>query len=125
MRAVGEHDAAVRRARLHADLRQPFRARRALRSVALKPSMYARSSSTVLFSVPTSPISPPTEIVTPFGCSSRTVCASVDALLVVEPLLLVERRLREIDQRRRVDVDVVEAGRDRFARELLHRVRLR
>ena len=84
--------------------------------------MYARSSSTVLFCVPTSPISPPTEIVTPFGSSSRTVLQNVDADFVVQSLLLVERRLREVDERRRVDVDVVEARGDRLAGERLHGV---
>jgi hypothetical protein len=34
--------------------------------------MNARSSSTVEFSVPTSPISAPTEIVTPAGSFART-----------------------------------------------------
>jgi hypothetical protein len=36
------------------------------------PFMYPRSSSTVLLCEPTSPISPPTEIVTPRGSSPRT-----------------------------------------------------
>ena len=40
-------------------------------SVALKPSMNARSSGTVLLCAPTSPISPPTEIVTASGSISR------------------------------------------------------
>src|SRR3712207_7342028 len=44
--------------------------------------------------------------------------------LVVEPLLLVERALAQIDQRRGVDVDVVEAGADRLAGQCLDPVHL-
>jgi hypothetical protein len=40
--------------------------------VLLNPSMKARNSGSVEFSVPTSPISPPAEIVTPFGSAART-----------------------------------------------------
>ena len=41
----------------------------------MKPSMNARSSATVVFCVPTSPISPPIEIVTPCGSIERTYAA--------------------------------------------------
>ena len=46
------------------------------------------------------------------------------SLLVIRALLLLERRLGEIDQGRSIDIDVVEARRDRFARELFHTVHL-
>ena len=90
-------------------------------SVRFNPSMNARSSSTVLLCDPTSPISPPTEITTPFGCSSRMYCVMSDAGLVVEPLLRTEIGLRQIHERRRVDVDVVEPSGDGLERQLLHR----
>ena len=48
----------------------------------------------------------------------------VDAHFVVQPLLLVERRLGDVDQRGRVDVDVVEPGVDGLTRELLHAAHL-
>ncbi len=46
----------------------------------------------------------------------------LDSLLVVRALLVLERGLREIHERRSIDVDVVKARRDRFARELFHAV---
>ncbi len=42
-----------------------------------------------------------------------------DGVLVVGPLLRIDRRLVEVDERRRVDIDVVEAGRDRLVDERL------
>ena len=48
----------------------------------------------------------------------------VGAQVAVDLLLLVERRLVEIDQRRGVDVDVVEAGRDLLLDERAERVEL-
>ena len=40
--------------------------------------------------------------------------------LVVEPLLLLQRGLRQVHQRRGVHVDVVEPGPDLLGNELLH-----
>ena len=48
----------------------------------------------------------------------------VGAQVAVHRLLLVERRLVEVHQRRGVDVDVVEAGGDLFADERAERVEL-
>ena len=45
--------------------------------------------------------------------------------LVVRALLLVARREVEVDQRRGVDVDVVELGGDRFVDQRLERLHLR
>ena len=46
-------------------------------------------------------------------------------MLVIGALLLLERRLRQIHQRRGIDVDVVEPSGDRLAGELLYPVYFR
>jgi hypothetical protein len=81
--------------------------------------MKACSSSGVEFSVPTSPISPPMEIVTPLGLERAHVARQLDGRRVVRALLRVVVGLREVDERGRVHVDVVEAGVDRLDGELL------
>jgi hypothetical protein len=59
------------------------------------------------------------------GLELADVARDVHARLVVQPLLLGEIGLREIDECGRIDVDVVEAGRDRLERQLLHRTDFR
>ena len=49
---------------------------------------------------------------------------NVDADFIVEPLLFVQIRFREVDKRRRVHVDVVEASVDRLAGQGLHGLQL-
>src|SRR5215208_294792 len=61
------------------------------------PSRYARSSPSVEFCFPTSPISPPTETVTPSVSSER----------------IIEVPLGQIDEGRRINVDVAIARVDR------------
>ncbi len=65
--------------------------------------------------MPTSPISPPTLTVTPSGSSVRIRAVSSAARSVVLALLLVDVGLRQVDQRRGIDVDVAIAGVDREA----------
>ena len=48
---------------------------------------------------------------------STQVLRDVDALLEVAALLFGQRRLRQVDQRGRIHVDVVKPGVDRLARE--------
>src|SRR5256714_8444978 len=60
-----------------------------------------------------------------FGLELADSERQLHALLVVVPLLLVEVWLRQINKRRSVDIDVVEASGDSFASELLHTVHFR
>ncbi|MBK7369108.1 MAG: hypothetical protein IPJ04_14740 [Candidatus Eisenbacteria bacterium] len=73
---------------------------------------------------PTSPISPPTDTWTPFGLGLADERGDLGAQRAVQLLLLDVRGLVEIDERRGVDVDVVEAGLDRLGRQVEHGLHL-
>ena len=84
-----------------------------------QPRMKACSSSTVLFLWPTSPISPPTDIVIALRLPLADERRDLGAALEVVALLLLEGRPGEVHQRGGVHVDVVEARRDLLGDQLL------
>ena len=93
-------------------------------SFRLKPFMYACSSCTSEFLPPTSPISPPTDTVTPFGSCCRMNAAKSAASVTLTSCCSSSVGLLEVDQRRGVDVDVVEPGGDLLPDERPQRVEL-
>ena len=80
--------------------------------------MKACRSCTVELRAPTSPISPPTETVTPAGSRWRMKLGELHREMRVELLLFGQGRQREVDDGGGVDVDVVIAGGDGLRREV-------
>ena len=123
--AISEHNSPVRSAGLHADLGQAFRAGRSLQKsfveavhirLQLLDRRILRSDLTNLATDRNRD---------PFGLQLPDSERELDSLLVIRALLLLERRLRKIDKRRCIYIDVVETRRDRLARELLDAVHFR
>ena len=55
-----------------------------------------------------------------FGFELAHCFQNVDADFIIQPLLFVEGRLVDVDQRRSIDVDVVEASVNRLVGERFH-----
>src|SRR5204863_2991890 len=123
--SVGEDYPAVGGTRLHADFRQAFGSGRAPSECLVEPvhvglELFDGRILGADF----------TDLAADRNVDSLRLQAShgqceLDRLLEIDSLLLLESRLGKIDERRGIDVDVVETGRDRFARELLYTVYFR
>ena len=87
--AVGQHHTAVDVPVCTLTFEMPRGAGRQVVEPAGSPSRYARSSAAVEFSLPTSPISPPTLTVTPSASSDRISAMSSAARCSSSLLLLV------------------------------------
>ena len=119
--AVGERNAAVRRAGLHRDLADAGRAvEQPIQSVHVGAHFIGLRVVLADFA----------DLAADGDRQSlRLVLADVlrevRGPFVIGALLLVARRKTEVDQRRSVDVDVVELGRQRFVDQRLQRLHLR
>src|ERR1035437_10296742 len=117
---VGEHHAAVRRAALDGDLRQ---ARHARRLCGERPVVTVHERAEFLhggvLGAHLTDLAAERDV-DAFRLQRAHVARDVHADLVVQPLLFGQRALRQVDERRRVDVDVVEAGVNVLGREQLH-----
>ena len=111
-RAVGVDEAAVRRPRLHADLAQPDEAAALVlqrRVVAVHIGVQLVDVGVLAAHLADLAADRHRDVLRLLLADERR---EVGGQLDVDLLLLGERRLREVHQRRRVDVDVVEAGGD-------------